>query len=108
MYMHPILNGFWDRAISLHSSSDLAPKIILPSRVWIGVRRQLAVVTIDSDIVGVLWKMWQHIFTNAKYSDTLYAILTWVAKCIDGDSGIFKNVLRKLYQLCHLTNKYQY
>jgi hypothetical protein len=36
--------------------------------MWIGVKRQLAVVTVDSDIVGVLWKM-PHIFTNAEYSD---------------------------------------
>jgi hypothetical protein len=30
--------------------------------VWIGVKRQLAVVTLDSDLAGVLWKM-SHIFT---------------------------------------------
>jgi hypothetical protein len=34
------------------------------------VKRQLAVVTIDSDIVGVLRKM-PHIFTNAEYIDML-------------------------------------
>jgi hypothetical protein len=32
------------------------------------LKRQLAVVTVDSDIVGVLWKM-PHIFTNAEYAD---------------------------------------
>jgi hypothetical protein len=37
----------------------------------IGVKRKLAVVTADSDIVGVLWKM-SHIFTNAEYVDMLY------------------------------------
>lgn len=39
--------------------------------MWIGVKRQLVVVTVDSDIVGVLWKM-PHIFTNAKYADMLH------------------------------------
>jgi hypothetical protein len=35
--------------------------------------------------------------------------LTRVAKCIDVDGGIFENVimLGKLYQLCHLNNKYR-
>ena len=36
------------------------------------VKRQLAVVTVDSDIVGVLCKM-PHIFTDAEYADMLYA-----------------------------------
>jgi hypothetical protein len=54
------------------------------------VKRQLAVVTVDS--VGVLRKM-PHIFTNAEYADMLYAILTRDAKCTDVDGGIFKNVL---------------
>jgi hypothetical protein len=60
--------------------------------MWIGVKRQLAVVTADSDIVGVLWKM-LHIFTNIKYADILYAGLTRVPKCFDVDGGIFENVL---------------
>ena len=34
------------------------------------MKRQLAVVTVDTDIVGVLWKM-QHIFTNDEYGDTM-------------------------------------
>jgi hypothetical protein len=34
-----------------------------------------------------------NIFTNAEYADMLYAVLTGVAKCIDVDGGIFKNVL---------------
>jgi hypothetical protein len=89
--MCPILNGFWEKAISLYSSLDLASNIVLPSCMWISVKH-LAIVTVDSDIVGVLWKM-PHIFTNAEYVDILYAILTRVAKCIDVDSGIFKNVL---------------
>jgi hypothetical protein len=62
MYMCPIPNGFRDRAISLNSSSDLAPNIVLPSRLTaplseamrISVKRQLALVTVDSDIVGAL------------------------------------------------------
>jgi hypothetical protein len=35
------------------------------------VKRQLAVVTVDNDILGELCKM-PHIFTNAEYSDMLY------------------------------------
>ena len=35
------------------------------------MKRRLAVVTVDSDIVGVLCKM-AHIFTNAEYADMLY------------------------------------
>jgi hypothetical protein len=78
MYVCPIPNGLRDRAISLYSSLDLAPNIVLPSRMWIGAERQMAVVTVDSDIVVVLWKM-PHIFTNAEYADMLYAALTRVA-----------------------------
>jgi hypothetical protein len=63
-------NGFRDRAILLYSSLDLAPNIILPSRMWISVKHQLSVVTIDRDLIGVLWKM-PHIFTNAEYADML-------------------------------------
>jgi hypothetical protein len=36
----------------------------------IGVKRQLAVVTVDSNTVEVLSKM-PHIFTNAEYADML-------------------------------------
>jgi hypothetical protein len=57
--------------------------------VRIGVKRQLAVVTVDSDIVGVLSKI-PHIFTNAEYADMLSS---HVAKCIDVGGGIFENVL---------------
>jgi hypothetical protein len=35
-------------------------------------------------------------------------VLTQDAKCIDVDGGIFENVVGKLYQLCHLNNKYRY
>jgi hypothetical protein len=37
-------------------------------------------------------------------------VLRRVAKCIEVDGGIFENVLYwvKLYQLCHLNNKYRY
>jgi hypothetical protein len=72
--MCPIPNGFRDRTISLYSSLDLAPNIVLPSRMWIGVKRQLAVVTVNSDIVGVLWKM-PHIFTNAEYAELQSALM---------------------------------
>jgi hypothetical protein len=34
------------------------------------VKRQLVVVTVDSDIIGVVWKM-PHIFTNGEYADML-------------------------------------
>jgi hypothetical protein len=68
--MCPIPDSFRDRAISLYTSSDLAPNIVLPSRMWIDVKPQLADVTVDSDIVGALWKM-PHIFTNAEYADML-------------------------------------
>jgi hypothetical protein len=70
IHMYLILNGFQDRAISLYSSLDLPPNIVLPSRMWIVVKRQLAVVTADSDTVGALWKM-LHIFRNAEYADKL-------------------------------------
>jgi hypothetical protein len=56
------------------------------------VKRQLAVVNADSDILGVLWKM-PHIFTKVNYADTLYSILIRFAKCIDVDDGIFENIL---------------
>jgi hypothetical protein len=39
--------------------------------MWICVKCQLAVVTIDSDTVGMLCKM-PHISTNATYADMLY------------------------------------
>jgi hypothetical protein len=38
-------------------------------------------------------------------------VLTQVAKCIAVDGGLLKNILiiwGKLYQLCHLNNKYWY
>jgi hypothetical protein len=56
MYMCPIPNGFRDTAVSLYSSSVSTPKTVLPFRMWISVKRQLAFVTADSDIVGMLWK----------------------------------------------------
>jgi hypothetical protein len=68
MYMCSIPNGFGDRSILLYSSLDLAPNSVLPSHMWIGVKRQLAFVAVYS--VGVLWKM-PHIFTNAEYADML-------------------------------------
>jgi hypothetical protein len=46
-------------------------KKLLPAYTY---KRQLAVVTADSGIVGV-----PHIFTNAEYPDMLYADLTQVA-----------------------------
>jgi hypothetical protein len=78
--MCPIPNGFWVRAISLYSSLDLAHDIILPSCraaplpeacESVGVKRQLAVVTVESDIAGMLWKK-LHIFRNVEVADMLY------------------------------------
>jgi hypothetical protein len=34
-----------------------------------------------------------HIFSDAKYADMMYDVLTHVAKCTDVDGGIFENVL---------------
>jgi hypothetical protein len=39
--------------------------------MWISVNCQLAIVTVNSDIVEVLWKV-PHIFTNAECADMLY------------------------------------
>jgi hypothetical protein len=70
------------------SSLDLVPNIVLPSRMWIGVKRQLTVVTVDIDFLGVLWRM-LHIFATC-----WYGVLTQVAKCIDVGDGHFENVLQ--------------
>jgi hypothetical protein len=85
MYMCPIWNGFPDRATSLYSSLDLAPNIILPSLMWISVKCQLAIVTANSDIGGVLWK--------CRICCMFYAVLTWIAKRTNADGEIFENVL---------------
>jgi hypothetical protein len=42
---------------------------------------------------------------GTEYRRATRQVLTRAAKCIDVDGGIF---LGKLYQLCHLNNKYQY
>jgi hypothetical protein len=83
--MCPIPNGFRDRALSMYSSLDLASNIVIPFRVRIYAKRQLAAVTFGSDIIEMLWKM-PHIFP-------LYAVLTRVAKSIDVDHEILKNLL---------------
>jgi hypothetical protein len=106
MYMCPIPNTFRDRAISLHSSLDLVPNIVLPSRMWISVKQQFAIVTSDSDIVGVLWKL-LHIFTNAEYDVSCPHMSCKVHRC--WRQNFWKCIiLGNLYQLCHLNNKYQY
>jgi hypothetical protein len=56
------------------------------------MKRQLSVVTVDSDNVGVLWKM-PHIFANAEYAHMMYDVFTRVTKCIDVDGVIFENEL---------------
>jgi hypothetical protein len=75
--------------------------------MWIGVKRQLAVVTVDSDTAGVLWRM-PHNLTNAECADMLY-----VYGFCDGSAAAaaeFSKMycLGKPYQLCHLNNKYWY
>jgi hypothetical protein len=94
--MCPIPNVFPDRAISLYISLDLAPYIVLHSRIWSASwPLWLLMVTLQ----GVVEK--PHIFTTAKYADWKFHWL-WqrsFRKCI---------VLGKLYQLCHLNNKYWY
>jgi hypothetical protein len=47
---------------------------------------------------------------SALYRRETRRVLTRVAKCIYVYGGIFENVitLGKLYQLCHLNNKYPY
>jgi hypothetical protein len=67
------LAGTWKIIHTQYNSLDLAPNIVLPSRMWTGMKRQLAVVTVGSNIVGVLWKI-PHIFTNAEYADMLYEL----------------------------------
>jgi hypothetical protein len=53
----------------------------------------LAVVTVDSDIVGVLCKI-PHIFTNDEYADMLYAYgFCDGSATADIDGGILENVL---------------
>jgi hypothetical protein len=89
--MCPIPNDSRDRAISQYNGLDLASNIGLPSRMWIVVKRQLAVVTVDSDIVGELWKI-PHIITNAEYANMLCAVVIRVANCVDVDGRIFENV----------------
>jgi hypothetical protein len=57
------------------------------------VKRQLAVVTVDSDIVGVLCNM-PHIYTYAEYADMLYVYCFCDGSATVGvDGGIFENVL---------------
>ena len=67
--MFPIPTSFQDRAIWLYSSLDWAPNTVWS--MWIGVKHQLDIMTVDSDTVGVLRKM-PHIFTNAEYAAMLY------------------------------------
>jgi hypothetical protein len=55
------------------------------------VKRHLAVVTVDSDNVGVFCKM-PHTFTNVQYADMLYGFCDGSATA-DVDGGIFENVL---------------
>jgi hypothetical protein len=104
--MCPIPNGFRDGAISLYSNLDLAPNIVLPYRMWVGVKRQLAVVTVDSDTIGMLWKM-PHIFTNAEYADmpSSHELRSALMLTVEFSKMYYTT---KLYQLCHLNNKYRY
>jgi hypothetical protein len=109
MYMCPILNGFRDRAISLYSSFDLTPNIVLPSRMRIVWKCQLAVVTVDSDNVRMLWEM-PLIFRNAEYSDKLICYSHTSCKVQWCWPWNFRKyiTLGILYQLSHLNNKCRY
>ena len=75
MYLCSILNGFQDRAISLHRSLDLAPNIVLPSCCTAPLYEAC------ESVWSVSWLLWlqivtlckmPHIFTNAEYADMLY------------------------------------
>jgi hypothetical protein len=69
-----LFRKFSETAISLYSQSslNLASNIVLTSSVLRhNLKRQLAAVTLDSDIVGVLCKM-PHFFTNTEYVEMLY------------------------------------
>jgi hypothetical protein len=82
--------------------------------MWISVKCQLAIVTVDADIVGVFWKM-PHIFTNAEYADTLYIYgfcdgsdtaaveyCWWFAVCRIPDNTVFSRVFNTLRELSTL------
>lgn len=66
--------------------------------MWIDVKRQLAV---DSDIVGVLWKM-PHIFTNAEYADMLYVY----GFCDGSATAAVEQYMNILWALCCLVGLY--
>ena len=54
---------------------------------------QVAVVTVDRDIVGVLCNM-PHIYTNAEYADMSYVYSFYSASATaDFDDEIFENAL---------------
>ena len=55
------------------------------------VKRQLAVVTVDNDIAGVLCKM-LHIFTDAEYADMPYINGFCEGSTTANVNGIFENV----------------
>jgi hypothetical protein len=48
------------------------------------------------------------LFHCTLYRRTTRHVVTRVAKFIDVDGGIFENTVGKLYQLCHVNNKYRY
>jgi hypothetical protein len=97
--MCPIPDGFWDRAISLYGSLDLAALPLYYTTVWsmwIGVKRQLAAMTVGSDTVGVLWKV-PHIFTNVDYVNMLHvygvvSLLLLKNMCRFPDHRVFSKV----------------
>jgi len=58
----------------------------------VGVKRKLAVVTVDNDVVGVLCKM-LHIFTDAEYADVPYIYGFCEGSATANGDGILKNIL---------------
>jgi hypothetical protein len=67
---HCIVVSTWRPVLSF------PPAIMRHWSMWIGVKCQLVIVTVDSDIVGMLWKL-MHIFTNVEYADMLYVYGFW-------------------------------
>jgi hypothetical protein len=97
--MCPIPNGFQDRCFTVWEfgfgaqyGPSLPPCCATVWSMWIGVKRRLAVVTVDNDIVVLLCKM-QHIFTDTEYADMPYIYGLCDGSATANVDGIFENVL---------------
>jgi hypothetical protein len=60
--------------------------------MWIGEKRQFAVVVVDNDIIVVLCKI-PHIFSDAEYADIPYIYRFCDGSATANVDGIFENVL---------------